>query len=107
MFAADAVVLAPLGEELLFRGVLLSWLERLFSSPTALWISAILFAVQHLAYGPGIASVVVTGLALGWTRQRSGGLAAPLFIHTAFNGASLLLRTFLAWRPHPHRMPCI
>jgi CAAX prenyl protease-like protein len=43
-----------------------------------------------------LASIVIIGLALGWARQRSGGLAAPLFIHTAFNGASLLLRALLS-----------
>jgi len=92
LFELCAVVLGPLAEELLYRGVLLPWLERFLSSRTALAISGAIFAAQHLAYGPGIAAVFVTGLVLGWARQRTGGLAAPLFIHTAYNGVAALIR---------------
>ena len=73
LFAIGAVVVAPVGEELLFRGLLLPWLERFFSARAALAISAGLFALQHAAYGPGVVAVLVIGLVLGWARQRSGG----------------------------------
>jgi len=92
MLATGSVLLGPLAEELLYRGLLLPWLERLFPAPTALWISAGVFAAQHLAYGPGVALILVIGLVLGWARQRTGGLAAPLFIHTVYNGVWTLFR---------------
>ncbi|HEY6908112.1 MAG TPA: CPBP family glutamic-type intramembrane protease [Myxococcales bacterium] len=92
LFLGIAIVIAPLAEELLFRGLLLPWLERLFSPASALWLSAAFFALQHLAYGPGAAFILVVGLVLGWARQRTGGLSAPLFIHTACNGLMLLVQ---------------
>lgn len=94
LFVLGAVALGPLSEELLFRGLLLPWLERLYTARTALFLSAGLFAVQHLAYGPGVLSIAAIGLVLGWARQRTGGLSAPLFIHTLYNGAATLLRSF-------------
>src|SRR5262249_15158267 len=54
LLAIGSVLLGPLAEELLFRGLLLPWLERLFPARTALWISAAIFAAQHSAYGPGV-----------------------------------------------------
>src|SRR5262249_17512331 len=93
LLAIGSVLLGPLAEELLFRGLLLAWLERLFPARTALWISAAIFAAQHSAYGPGVATIVLIGLVLGWARQRTGGLAAPLFIHTVYNGVWMLFRT--------------
>jgi len=92
LFATGSVLLGPMAEELLFRGLLLPWLERFFPARKALWISAGIFATQHLAYGPGVLSIAVIGLVLGWARQRSGGLAAPLFIHTVYNGLWTLAR---------------
>ena len=92
LFAADAVAIAPLAEELLFRGLFLPWLERLFTPGNALLVSAAVFGLQHIAYGPGVAFIIVVGLVLGWARQRTGGLAAPLFIHTVNNGLVTLLR---------------
>jgi CAAX protease family protein len=91
LFAFMAVVLAPAGEELLFRGLLLSWLERFCSTTQALWLTAAVFALQHLAYGPGVFTIFAIGVVLSWARQRTGGLAAPLFIHTINNGLALLL----------------
>jgi membrane protease YdiL (CAAX protease family) len=91
-FAFGAVVLAPAGEEILFRGLFLPWLEQFFSARDALLVSAAVFGLQHIVYGPGAAFIVVVGLVLGWARQRTGGLAAPVFIHTLNNAFASLLR---------------
>jgi membrane protease YdiL (CAAX protease family) len=91
-FALGAVAIGPAAEEILFRGVFLPWLERFFTARQALLVSAGVFGLQHIAYGPGAAYIVVIGLVLGWARQRTGGLAAPLFIHTVNNACVTLLR---------------
>jgi membrane protease YdiL (CAAX protease family) len=84
-----AVVLAPVGEETLFRGVLLPWLRRFLSPDAAAWASAGIFAVGHLRYGPSVIVVLVYGLALAWARTHTGRLRAPIALHMIINAAAM------------------
>lgn len=90
LFALPVVVIGPVAEEVLFRGVLLPWLRGFSSESVALWCSAAFFALAHLHYGAHLLSILPIGLALGWARLRSGGLAAPILAHTAINGLGVL-----------------
>ncbi len=89
MIAFGAVVLAPVGEETLFRGVLLPWLRRFLSPDAAAWASAWVFAVAHLRYGPHVLVVVLYGLVLAWARMRTGRLRAPIALHMIINAVAL------------------
>jgi hypothetical protein len=94
MVITAAVVIAPLGEELIFRGILLPGLARSSRPGTALAVSSIVFALVHVpSHGPSAVFPGVLGLVLGWTRLRTGGLAVPIVLHAANN----LLVTLLAW----------
>lgn len=84
-----AVILAPLGEETLFRGVLLPWLRRFLSPDAAAWASAWIFAAGHLRYGPSVLVVVVYGLALAWARMHTGRLRAPIAMHMLINAVAM------------------
>ena len=84
-----AVVLAPVGEETLFRGVLLPWLRRFLSPDAAAWASAGIFAAGHLRYGPSMLVVVVYGLVLAWARMHTGRLRAPIALHMIINAAAM------------------
>jgi membrane protease YdiL (CAAX protease family) len=84
-----AVVLAPVGEETLFRGVLLPWLRRFLSPDAAAWASAGIFAAGHLRYGPSVLVVVVYGLALAWARLHTGRLRASIAMHMIINATAL------------------
>lgn len=69
------VVLAPLGEELLFRGLLLRALVRRMSFWTAAVLSSFLFAAAHAdAYllWPRAVALVATGVVLAWIYRRRG-----------------------------------
>ena len=78
-----AVVIAPIAEELLFRGLLL----RLFSGfgeGRAILLSALLFALAHgdlfqLPYA------LVAGVLLGYTATLGGGAFYPLVFHFLYN----------------------
>lgn len=107
---ADALfelVLVPVGEELLFRGVLLGWLLSRLSNgrptPTAarlaVIISAIAFGAGHASnvlFGAGgfvlVQVVAATGLGLvfGWVRVETRSIMAPILLHGAVNAVSLL-----------------
>jgi len=93
LFAFTAVVLAPLFEETLFRGVLLPVVGEKFGGRWAVLVSAAVFAVAHLSLGE-LAPLFVLGIGLGWLRWRSGRLACCTLMHALWNGltfANLLL----------------
>lgn len=86
-----AVILAPLWEELTFRGFLLSALakSRLGFWPAAL-ISSGLWTVLHLGYSwPGLASVFLAGIGLSWVMQRTGSMRAVVVAHAVINAFAL------------------
>jgi len=87
------VVLAPVIEELFFRGLLLRSIENKFGPRWALWGSSIVFAAVHLQ-PLQFPALVLIGLVLGWLALRTGRLGPSIWAHVAFNAtatASLLL----------------
>jgi membrane protease YdiL (CAAX protease family) len=86
MFAA-AIVIAPAGEEAMFRGFLFRGWAR---SPRSLWpaivVISILWAMLHIQYDwTGVLQIFVIGLFLGWMRARSGSLVLTFLLHALFN----------------------
>ena len=94
-FAFTAVVLAPLFEETLFRGVLLPVLGQRWGAIPGLLASALTFAVAHLSLGE-LAPLLVLGLGLGWVRLRSGRLAPCVLMHALWNGLTFTNLVLLA-----------
>lgn len=83
------VILAPVVEELIFRGVIFSGFQRIYSAPLAIFFSALLFALFHLnpwQLGP----TFLLGLLLGFVRLRTGSLLAAIFTHALHNGVIFL-----------------
>lgn len=85
LFVLIAVVLAPVGEELVFRGTLLPWLRTWMSDRAAIVVSAAAFGAGHLYYGVGAVQTFVYGIVLGWARVHTGRLRAPIGIHMSIN----------------------
>lgn len=78
---------APLSEELLFRGFLLSALARWLGGfwPAALIVN-IVWTSFHLGYSiAGVLEVFVGGLYLSWLLWRTGSLWLPIIAHAATN----------------------
>jgi hypothetical protein len=94
-FAGTAILLAPLFEETLFRGVLLPVLGRRTGGGPAVLISAAVFAVAHLSLGE-LVPLFLLGVGLGWLRWRSGRLASPVLMHALWNGLTFLNLLVLA-----------
>ncbi len=82
-------VLAPVVEELLFRGALLRALLRRTTPPWAVFVSATIFAAIHVVGDPGAGYVfpglLLLGLVSGYTALRSGNLARSMLLHIGFN----------------------
>ncbi len=89
-------LLAPIAEELLFRGLVFGSLKRRYGPALALLLSTALFVVFHLpqqwgAWG-AVLSLTVSGLAFGLVRQVTGSTWASALVHLAHN-ASIALMT--------------
>ncbi len=94
--ALSQVVVVALPEELFFRGYLLALLEdvwpprrRLLGGGVglALVVSAVLFALGHLAVGfhPLRLATFFPGLLFGWLRSATGNIAAGTVVHAGAN----------------------
>lgn len=86
----SVVIVAPLTEELLFRGLIFRGLDRRYGFLPAALISSALFAVSHFNLVQGIPAFAV-GLYLAWLYRVTGTLWWNMAAHALFNGLSLLL----------------
>lgn len=92
-FGFTAMLLAPLFEETLFRGVLLPVVGRAFGPAWGVVVSALVFAVAHLSLGE-LPPLLMLGLGLGWLRWNGGRLSSCVLMHGLWNGltfANLLI----------------
>jgi membrane protease YdiL (CAAX protease family) len=87
--AVVAVVLAPLAEEALFRGLLFRTLQGLGYRRLAWWGTALLFALVH-ANAASFAALIVLALWLAWLYDRAGNLLAPITAHAVFNALNFV-----------------
>lgn len=85
------VILAPLAEEIIFRGVLFAGFLRRMPLLLAAVFSALLFALPHLPGGIAILPLVfVAGFILALLFYRTGSLWPPIIVH-ALNNALVFL----------------
>jgi len=100
LIAFSVIVIAPLFEELLFRGLFQGWLRRLLpttNSTGAIAGSALIFALTHLGHGPAPIPLFLFGLGLGYLYERTGRLWPCIFAHALFNATTTVL---LWWQLH-------
>jgi CAAX protease family protein len=82
-----AIIVAPAGEEIMFRGFLFrGWVRSQRSAwPAIIAISAI-WSGLHVQYDwTGVLQIFVIGLFLGWMRLRSGSMLLTFLLHALFN----------------------
>jgi hypothetical protein len=89
LFALGVVLLAPLAEELLFRGALLRGLVRRTTPARAVFVSALVFALVHVAGDPDtyyyVPAFLLLGLVSGWRAMKTGNLSQSVMLHVGFN----------------------
>ena len=84
-------VLAGVGEELVFRGMLQPELQRATGNiHAAIWTSAILFSAIHLQFF-GFVPRVLLGVLFGYLYYWSGHIAVPVLAHVVNNGFSVVM----------------
>ena len=89
------VVLVPIAEELLFRGILQGELSLRFSRTTRVLVCSVVFAVFHFDLIQG-SYVFLAGIVLSLAYELTNNLFVPVFMHMVFNfvGGGILQRIF-------------
>jgi membrane protease YdiL (CAAX protease family) len=88
-----AVVIAPVAEEFIFRGVLFPFVKQL-GFPKSAWLGvSALFALIHFDAGTFV-PLFALALALTWLYEKTGSLLAPIFAHSLFNAVNLAVLCF-------------
>ena len=95
-----AVVIAPVAEEFIFRGMLFPFIKQLGWPKLAWFGTSFLFALIHLN-APTFVPLFVFALALTWLYERTDNLLAPITAHALFNATNLAM---LLWQiQHPDK----
>ncbi len=84
---AAAIIVAPAGEEVLFRGFLFrGWARTQRAVWPAILVISVLWAGLHIQYDwTGVLQIFVIGMFLGWMRWRSGSMLLAFVLHALFN----------------------
>jgi membrane protease YdiL (CAAX protease family) len=97
MIVFVAVVIAPLLEEMLFRGFIQTAIRSFFNIRNSAWpaiaASSVFFAIMHENPGHWPA-LFVLGVCLGYSYEKSGSLFRPIFIHLFFNVSSVAIALY-------------
>ena len=86
------LLVAPIGEELLFRGMILRGLLANYGVPKAILGSSLLFAAVHLNPWQAVPTFFV-GVLLAWLFVRTRSLPLCILVHALWNGWSWFLAT--------------
>jgi membrane protease YdiL (CAAX protease family) len=84
------ILLAPLAEEVLFRGILYPWIKQIGFPRLALWGTALVFAAIHMNL-VSFLPLAFLALALALLYEQTDNLLAPITAHALFNGFNFTL----------------
>jgi membrane protease YdiL (CAAX protease family) len=84
-------LLAPVLEEMLFRGLFLRSFLHQYSRWRAIWISAAIFGLAHMNVYQFFVGLAI-GVLLGWIYERSRSLWPCILLHGAYNSALTTLQ---------------
>ena len=87
------VILAPIGEELLFRGVTMGYLRKSCGKWTAALVQGILFAMYHMNLVQGIYAFLI-GVFFGVIAWEYETFLPGVIIHFSLNSSSYILHAF-------------
>jgi uncharacterized protein len=104
LFAALAVTLAPLFEELFFRGFLQPLLSRTFGMAAGILITALVFGLLHAPeYAWAwqyVVAVSLAGAVFGWVRARTNSIIPSTLMHACYNLVFVIALVFTKFVKH-------
>ncbi len=94
VYGLFAIIVAPIVEELIFRGVLYPAIKQNGYRQLALWGTSIFFALTH-ANLAALLPLTVLAVILTFLYETTNNLLAPIITHSLFNGANY---AFMIWQ---------
>lgn len=98
IFVVSAMVVAPVFEELFFRGMVFPAIAKRLGLWAGIVLSAIVFGLVHLNQAGDLLGgsllllrLVPLGILFGWLYHWRGTIVVPMIVHSIFNGASVAL----------------
>lgn len=88
------VIAAPILEELIFRGIILDGLLRVYSPIKSILVSSFLFGLVHLNPWQFVTGLIV-GIFSGWVYYKTRSLLPSIIIHAAANLSGFGMRLIL------------
>jgi membrane protease YdiL (CAAX protease family) len=90
------VAMAPIGEEILFRGFLFrGWQRWRHGAGVAIGSTALVWAAVHIQYSSlVVGEIFVVGLVLGWIRWFTGSTVSTIILHAVLNSVGLIETSF-------------
>lgn len=87
-FGMATFVLGPIGEEILFRGYLLNYLNTFVKKRiNAILITSALFTIGHLHYQDYLNFIIVfsSGIVMGYGYLKFKSISVPIAVHSSYN----------------------
>ncbi|MGA1821341.1 MAG: lysostaphin resistance A-like protein [Thermoplasmatota archaeon] len=84
------VLIAPLVEEIFFRGTLYAVIDRNLGVYPAILITSVVFSIMHFDPVQAL-PLFLLGILMGWLRSRSDSIIPSLVVHSANNLLALVL----------------
>ena len=94
-FLIGGAIIAPVVEEIFFRGFIFGGLRTRYSFPIAAVISALLFGLLHLQW-TAILPITLLGLIFAFLYERSGSIWPGILMHFLTNACSLSAAFYLS-----------
>jgi membrane protease YdiL (CAAX protease family) len=97
LMVVAVALLAPLTEELLFRGALLRAVMRRTTPDKAVFAAAVVFGLVHAIGDPSVGTlvalpaIIALGIVSGYQAVRTGDLSRSVMLHVGFNALSVIL----------------
>jgi membrane protease YdiL (CAAX protease family) len=86
----SVAIVAPLTEEIFFRGFLYAGLRARLGVPSAMLISTLFFTTLHFSVDAFV-PIFVLGVFLAWVYEKTGSLYPGILLHAANNGIALIV----------------
>lgn len=100
------VLLAPIAEECMFRGITMKMMEKYAPLMAANILQAALFGLYHMQLVQGIYAFVI-GLVLGYVAIKTKSILTTILLHMGINGLSFIVDSVVTEDMLSHEIICI